>query len=284
MKQRAFTLIELLVVIAIIAILAAILFPVFAQAKAAAKGAASISNNKQIGLATFMYTGDSDDVAVLDTSWGGNAPVTVGGIPCNTWAQLVMPYMKNGDILQDPLATREVVPAGWPAAVRYALFPEFGYNYITWSPTAGPSVLYRRSPISMTAPASPADTVLFTGKASSAELGGLFWYGANGGLGSMITSVGAEPPDCYSNANYCFAGWGVSANYGSLPSRESGKYTGGDAPRRSNNIVTVFGDGHCSSTKPGKLGAGSNYIDGSTTQPESDVIVTDDTKYMWDIK
>ena len=34
---RAFTLIELLVVIAIIAILAAILFPVFAQAKAAAK-------------------------------------------------------------------------------------------------------------------------------------------------------------------------------------------------------------------------------------------------------
>ena len=35
--RRAFTLIELLVVIAIIAILAAILFPVFAQAKMAAK-------------------------------------------------------------------------------------------------------------------------------------------------------------------------------------------------------------------------------------------------------
>ena len=37
MQRRAFTLIELLVVIAIIAILAAILFPVFAQAKEAAK-------------------------------------------------------------------------------------------------------------------------------------------------------------------------------------------------------------------------------------------------------
>jgi prepilin-type N-terminal cleavage/methylation domain-containing protein len=37
MRRKALTLIELLVVIAIIAILAAILFPVFAQAKAAAK-------------------------------------------------------------------------------------------------------------------------------------------------------------------------------------------------------------------------------------------------------
>ena len=46
--QRAFTLIELLVVIAIIAILAAILFPVFAQAKLAAKKAADLSNMKNI--------------------------------------------------------------------------------------------------------------------------------------------------------------------------------------------------------------------------------------------
>ena len=45
--RRAFTLIELLVVIAIIAILAAILFPVFAQAKAAAKKTASV-----LGVAT----------------------------------------------------------------------------------------------------------------------------------------------------------------------------------------------------------------------------------------
>lgn len=59
---RAFTLIELLVVIAIIAILAAILFPVFAQAKNAAKLAVCISNFKQIGLASELYRNDYDDV------------------------------------------------------------------------------------------------------------------------------------------------------------------------------------------------------------------------------
>jgi prepilin-type N-terminal cleavage/methylation domain-containing protein len=47
--KRGFTLIELLVVIAIIAILAAILFPVFAQAKQAAKKTVSLSNLKRLG-------------------------------------------------------------------------------------------------------------------------------------------------------------------------------------------------------------------------------------------
>jgi prepilin-type N-terminal cleavage/methylation domain-containing protein/prepilin-type processing-associated H-X9-DG protein len=67
---KAFTLIELLVVIAIIAILAAILFPVFAQAKNAAKKAVSLSNQKQIGLATILYSGDYDD-NLPETGWDG---------------------------------------------------------------------------------------------------------------------------------------------------------------------------------------------------------------------
>jgi prepilin-type N-terminal cleavage/methylation domain-containing protein len=54
-KPLGFTLIELLVVIAIIAILAAILFPVFAQARAKARQAACLSNLKQIGTGLMMY-------------------------------------------------------------------------------------------------------------------------------------------------------------------------------------------------------------------------------------
>lgn len=59
--KKAFTLIELLVVIAIIAILAAILFPVFAQAKLAAKKTGDLNNMKQIGLSTKIYLTDYDD-------------------------------------------------------------------------------------------------------------------------------------------------------------------------------------------------------------------------------
>ena len=53
--RRGFTLIELLVVITIIAVLAAILFPVFAKAKDAARTSTCTSNLKQIGNAFKMY-------------------------------------------------------------------------------------------------------------------------------------------------------------------------------------------------------------------------------------
>ncbi|MCW5937179.1 MAG: prepilin-type N-terminal cleavage/methylation domain-containing protein [Fimbriimonadaceae bacterium] len=61
MVRRAFTLIELLVVIAIIAILAAILFPVFVQAKNAAKQTTCLSNNKQLGTAFMLYINDYNE-------------------------------------------------------------------------------------------------------------------------------------------------------------------------------------------------------------------------------
>ncbi len=101
MKTRyAFTLIELLVVIAIIAILAAILFPVFAQAKVAAKKTSDLSNVKQIGTAEFLYMNDFDDVYnPVGVSTSCPAPETA---TWDVWQALVRPYTKSDEIFISP--------------------------------------------------------------------------------------------------------------------------------------------------------------------------------------
>lgn len=93
--RRAFTLIELLVVIAIIAILAAILFPVFAQAKQAAKVTTSINNLKQLALGLNIYSVDYDDTAVHE--YGTDYLAT------DTWVGDVFPYVKNRGVFWDAL-------------------------------------------------------------------------------------------------------------------------------------------------------------------------------------
>lgn len=87
--KKAFTLIELLVVIAIIAILAAILFPVFAQAKAAAKKTSALSQVKQIGTSWQIYAADYDDLAVNVSSGGPQ------GVHRTDFWVVMQPYIKN---------------------------------------------------------------------------------------------------------------------------------------------------------------------------------------------
>ncbi len=119
MKSRAFTLIELLVVIAIIGILAAILFPVFAQAKEAAKKTSCLSNMKQMSIGTMSYFTDNDgalfhhhedwvlDDGSLTTNLPSSAAQCVGGGFGNSqaekpWAILLQPYLGGRQALFCP--------------------------------------------------------------------------------------------------------------------------------------------------------------------------------------
>jgi prepilin-type N-terminal cleavage/methylation domain-containing protein/prepilin-type processing-associated H-X9-DG protein len=121
-KRRGFTLIELLVVIAIIAILAAILFPVFARAREAARKATCLSNLKQIALACLMYAQDYDEVlpSCVTGMWATGHPV-VPVSPQLTWqdaglgskdywqlADVTRPYIKSIDIFQCPTSVRRM--------------------------------------------------------------------------------------------------------------------------------------------------------------------------------
>jgi len=104
-KQKAFTLIELLVVIAIIAILAAILFPVFAQAKSAAKKTSCLSNIKQIALANILYLNDYDDVNVpnfRDNYWDGTTFITYYW--WGTQTEVAPDFIMVSDNTKSPLA------------------------------------------------------------------------------------------------------------------------------------------------------------------------------------
>ena len=123
--RRGFTLIELLVVIAIIAILAAILFPVFAMAREAARKSTCQSNLKQIGTAIAMYTQDYD----------GTYPMVRYqiGYPHLTWKEEIYPYVKNAGIFHCPSnsITASNVDADCGYGAGTVAFPTANYGWAT---------------------------------------------------------------------------------------------------------------------------------------------------------
>jgi len=168
-SNRAFTLIELLVVIAIIAILAAILFPVFAQAKAAAKKTSCLSNDKQVSLGAVMYATDSDDLFPYDA--GGDPGNTYYGQPYingamdaaapTNWVRSTFPYIKSYGVHTCPVAIDTDGSNGWGCVDGNGKATAFCGSSAMNSITQGKTV---------TAMPEPANTVLMSEKSQKQKV------------------------------------------------------------------------------------------------------------------
>jgi prepilin-type N-terminal cleavage/methylation domain-containing protein/prepilin-type processing-associated H-X9-DG protein len=207
-KRRGFTLIELLVVIAIIAILAAILFPVFAKAREAARATSCKNNIKQLATGWTMYTQDYDETTI---------PVRIGpaGSLAFRWNEIIQPYVKNLNIMACPSNLRKSGVGGVPG-INYT------YNFSAGGPAGR----------AMAQIAAPAQTPIFIDAFGNADpLQSLVFIipGGTGGPATIIPrrlnnttipgAVHTDQQDAYpwadlhsDTANYAYADGHVKAH------------------------------------------------------------------------
>ena len=118
----------MLVVLAIIFILAAIMFPVYEAVQAKAEGATCLSNMRNLGVASRIYSDDYDGTIV---------PASISGPPGylgTCWDVALQPYLRNTQILicmSDANVTTRVpgrVSHPHSYGINYALAFVGGYN------------------------------------------------------------------------------------------------------------------------------------------------------------
>ncbi len=232
-RKNAFTLIELLVVIAIIAILAAILFPVFAQAREAARKTQNMSNLKQIGLGILMYVQDYDETMVPYSvdAYEKVAPPTFPD--CTVWWHgkvtrpqflyergkgLLQPYMKSVEIQDDP--DGKSIPTPFATWINGKEVPAYGTN----------SVLFTQPTLT-----SPASVVLAQVQEPAATA-------------MLVDAVNAFNPASLSKSFFINPPWSGSPAItdngpNGFSSRMHGRH-GGDT------ACVVWADGHVKALKP----------------------------------
>jgi prepilin-type N-terminal cleavage/methylation domain-containing protein/prepilin-type processing-associated H-X9-DG protein len=211
--RTGFTLIELLVVIAIIAIIAAILFPVFAQAREAARKATCQSNLKQIGASLLMYTQDYDQTLPI------SRPSDSKGDPVDT----LMPYTKQGygqGIWRCPSHGGFTRDGGWTSSYgynwQYLLAPGPDYPHTNYNG-------FSNSGVSDSFLQRPADTLSFIEDSAPKGNSNLWALVARPGDSSNVDGFGRPHFRHHEQANVLFCDGHVKTvglSFG-LPTEES---------------------------------------------------------------
>jgi prepilin-type N-terminal cleavage/methylation domain-containing protein len=293
MTRKAFTLIELLVVIAIIAILAAILFPVFAQAKAAAKKTADLSNTKQFLTGANEYFADTDDYSVpvqYDNTYRAYTPYR-DAVP----GTILKPYMKNFDILKcptDPAGTQErdvtsvyassVAPAGVERQKQLefnlGLKADYGYNTQYFSRMGYLCPEYFKSvTINMSQCQNPANTIFIINSIWDRTAGGNPTGGGNWAMDMPCRVYAASQGggDSLPPLNGCLGYWWFGGWNPTNPN--AWNVFGGAWPWHSGIANVGWADAHASGKVMSAVTAGCDVRNAWGG------FIFDKEKYVWDL-
>jgi prepilin-type N-terminal cleavage/methylation domain-containing protein len=292
-SKRGFTLIELLVVIAIIAILAAILFPVFAQAKASAKQAACLSNAKQYGLGIHMYAADTDDHAPLVQYTNSYDANPARADRDQAVGNLVQPYIKSYPMFQSPASpcgdsVRDLDLIN-PNTVAYrkeqyefnrAIKADYGYNVEYFSPMGYDPTYpngFHPAGLSLAIPEKPADTILLINSVWDRQ-GGAPRGGGNWGVDMPCRyyadgSDSLPPVPAGSIGRWWWGGWNPT-------NPTAWNVFGGVWPyhRQGQIAIVVWADGHAKGLRTSQVSAGCDVRNGWAGR------IFDADKYIWDLK
>lgn len=284
-NRGGFTLIELLVVIAIIAILAAILFPVFAQAKGAAKRTTSLSNVKNITMAQFLYLNDYDgtvamnrDCNVFAFAGGPNLNPCVVGRGMRGWIDLTVPYVRNYGVFKSPSDSMQAnpLPAGtldhsgnpitngliWAPRPNGELFGgEYRSSYARNNNFANNGT-YTANESQMT---SPATTILIYSFASNSGAGAAGNEGVPGSSFTIVrrTGVAPDPGTCVAYDNTSTQNNRASF-LNNLPAFARAMEGANPSSERYNGVAIYgFADGHAKVHRPERVRGQCNWGTGT---------------------